>query len=272
VTVMCRVLHVSRSGYYAWRSRKPGVLAQRRATLVEKIRCVHSRSQARYGSPRIHRALKAEGVTCCENTVAKVMKTEGIRAKTKKRFVVRTTDSKHQHPIAPNRLKQDFVAEKPNQTWVADITYLATGEGWLYLAAVMDLYSRKVVGWSTADHLRTELVSEALQHALADRQPEKGLVHHSDRGVQYASDDYQELLQKNGCLPSMSRRGNCYDNAVMESFFGTLKTELIYHDSYTSRKEARQALFEYIEGFYNTNRIHSTLGYLSPRQFENHLN
>lgn len=272
MTVMCRVLNVSRSGYYAWRSRKPGVLAQRRATLVEKIRCVHSKSQARYGSPRIHRALEAEGVTCCENTVAKVMKTEGIQAKTKKRFVVRTTDSQHPHPIAPNRLEQNFTAEKPNQVWVADITYVATGEGWLYLAAVLDLYSRKIVGWSTADHLRTELVREALQQALADRRPEKGLVHHSDRGVQYASDDYQELLQKNGCLPSMSRRGNCYDNAVMESFFGTLKTELIYHDSYTCREEARQALFEYIEGFYNTNRIHSTLGYLSPRQFENPLN
>jgi transposase InsO family protein len=269
---MCRVLQVARSGYYAWRCRQPGAQAQRRTALTEAIRTVHAKSRGRYGSPRVHRTLQAQGHACCENTVAKLMKQAQIRAKTPRRFVVRTTDSRHEQPVAPDRLRQDFaVAQRPDQVWVADITYLATGEGWLYLAAVLDLCSRKVVGWCVADHLRTELVSTALTRALQQRQPEPGLVHHSDRGVQYASDAYQELLHEHEALPSMSRRGNCYDNAVMESFFGTLKTELTYHESYANRKEAEQALFEYIEGFYNTTRLHSSLGYQSPRQFEDRL-
>lgn len=272
VNVLCRVLGVARSGYYVWRARQPGPQAQRRAALVEAIRAVHAKSRGRYGSPRVHQALRTQGTACCVNTVAKVMQQAGIRAKTARRFVVRTTDSQHAQPVAPNRLRQDFtVATRPDQVWVADITYLATGEGWLYLAAVLDLCSRKVVGWCVADHLRTELVAEALQRALRQRRPAAGLVHHSDRGVQYASDAYQELLQRHEALPSMSRRGNCYDNAVMESFFGTLKTELTYHDSYATRKEAELALFEYLEGFYNTTRLHSSLGYLSPQQFEDTL-
>ena len=272
MNVMCRVLHVARSGYYAWRARQPGTQAQRRAALTSAIRAVHAKSRGRYGSPRVYRALRAQGQTCCENTVAKLMKQAQIRANTARRFVVRTTDSRHEQPVAPDRLRQDFaVARRPDQVWVADITYVATGEGWLYLAVVLDLYSRRVVGWHTADHLRTELVSMALQRALQQRRPAAGLVHHSDRGVQYASDAYQELLQAHEALPSMSRRGNCYDNAVMESFFGTLKTELTYHESYATRKEAEQALFEYLEGFYNTTRLHSSLGYQSPRQFEDSL-
>jgi transposase InsO family protein len=271
VKVLCRVLQVARSGYYAWRSRRPGAPAQRRAALTEAIRAAHAKSRGRYGSPRVHRALRAQGLACCENTVAKVMKQAQIRAKTARRFVTRTTDSAHAQPVAPDRLRQDFAAARPDRVWVADITYLATGEGWLYLAVVLDLCSRMVVGWCTADHLRTELVSVALARALAQRRPAAGLVHHSDRGVQYASDAYQELLRAQGALPSMSRRGNCYDNAVMESFFGTLKTELTYHESYATRKEAERALFEYLEGFYNTTRLHSSLGYQSPQQFEDTL-
>ena len=272
VNVMCRVLQVARSGYYAWRARQPGPQAQHRAALVEAIRAVHAQSRGRYGSPRVHRALRAQGTACCVNTVAKLMNRAQIRANTHRRFVVRTTDAQHEHPVAPNRLRQDFaVATRPDQVWVADITYLATGEGWLYLAAVLDLCSRKVVGWCVADHLRTELVAVALQRARRQRRPAAGLVHHSDRGVQYASDAYQALLQAHDALPSMSRRGNCYDNAVMESFFGTLKTELTYHDSYATRKEAELALFEYLEGFYNTTRLHSSLGYQSPQQFEDRL-
>jgi putative transposase len=272
VNVMCRVLQVARSGYYAWRSRQPGPQAQRRTALTEAIRAVHTKNKGRYGSPRVHRALRAQGHACCVNTVAKLMSAAQIRAKTARRFVVRTTDSAHAQPVAPERLRRDFaVARRPDQVWVADITYLATGEGWLYLAAVLDLCSRKVVGWCVADHLRTELVAVALQRALRQRRPAAGLVHHSDRGVQYASDAYQELLHEYEALPSMSRRGNCYDNAVMESFFGTLKTELAYHESYATRKEAELALFEYLEGFYNTTRLHSSLGYQSPRQFEDSL-
>jgi putative transposase len=272
VTVLCRLLDVARSGYYAWCHRQPGVRAQRRATLTAAIRAVHAKSRGRYGSPRVHRVLRAEGTACCENTVAKLMKAAHLRAKTHQRFVVRTTDSQHTQPLAPNRLGQEFVAERPDRVWVADITYVATGEGWLYLAAIVDLCTRKVVGWHTADHLRTDLVSVALRQALAQRRPEPGWVHHSDRGVQYASDDYQELLREHGGVASMSRAGNCYDNAVMESFFGTLKTELIYHESYATRKEAEQALFEYLEGFYNTTRLHSSLDYQSPLEFENSLN
>jgi transposase InsO family protein len=272
VNVLCRVLGVARSGYYAWGSRQPGPQAQRRTTLTEAIRAVHAKSQGRYGSPRVHQALRAQGHACCVNTVAKLMNQAQIRAKTARRFVARTTDSQHAQPVAPNRLRQDFaVATRPDQVWVADITYLATGEGWLYLAAVLDLCSRKVVGWCVADHLRTELVAVALQRALRQRRPAAGLVHHSDRGVQYASDAYQELLKTQDALPSMSRRGNCYDNGVMECFFGTLKTELTYHDNYATRKEAELALFEYLEGFYNTTRLHSSLGYQSPQQFEDRL-
>lgn len=272
VKVTCRVLRVSRSGFYAWRRRGPSSQARRREALGQRIRDVHEQSRGTYGSPRVHRALVTRGESVCENTVAKMMKTLQIKAKTAKPFVPRTTDSDHQAPVASNTLGRDFQASLPNQKWVTDITYIATGEGWLYLAVVLDLYSRRVVGWAMADHMRLELVSDALNMALGHRRPTRGLLHHSDRGVQYASDTYQGLLTDHGFECSMSRKGDCYDNAAMESFFGTLKTELVHHERYATRDEARASIFEYIEVFYNRQRLHSTLGYQSPEAFEASLN
>jgi putative transposase len=272
VDLMCQVLDVSRSGYYAWRDRPPSQQAQRQAELVEQIRQVHTASRRNYGSPRVWFELAVQGVRCSQNTVAKLMRQQGIRSKTKRRFVVHTTDSRHGHPVAENRLNRQFEQPLPNQAWAADITYIPTAEGWLYLAAVIDLCSRKIVGWSTADHLRAELVCEALQMAITHREPAGELLHHSDRGVQYACDDYQGLLSTHGMIPSMSRTGNCYDNAVIESFFGTLKTELIHHETYATRAQAHLALFDYIEVYYNRQRRHSTLGYMTPAEFEASLN
>jgi transposase InsO family protein len=225
-----------------------------------------------YGSPRVHRALAASGEQACENTVAKVMAEHGVRARGKKKFVPRTTDSRHEQPVADNVLDRQFVAEMPDRKWAADITYVPTGEGWLYLAAVIDLCSRRIVGWSMAEHMRTELVSDALAMAIARRRPGAGLLHHSDRGVQYASEDYRHLLQSHGIECSMSGKGDCYDNAVVESFWGTLKTELVNHEHYETRDQARASIFEYVEVFYNRTRLHSSLGYLSPEQFEAGLN
>jgi transposase InsO family protein len=272
VDVLCHVLQVSRSGYYAWRQRPPSLQARRRTELVEQIRQVHASHRCVYGSPRIAAELHAQGVSCAENTVAKLMRQHGIRSKTARRFVVRTTDSRHAHPVAANRLAQQFERPLPNQAWAADITYIPTDEGWLYLAAVIDLCSRKIVGWSTADHLRAELACQALEMAVTHRRPPQELLHHSDRGVQYACDEYQGLLSRHGLLTSMSRTGNCYDNALMESFFGTLKTELIHHETYATRQQAHLALFEYIEVFYNRQRRHSALGYMNPTEFEASLN
>jgi len=271
VGVLCAVLGVSRSGYYAWRDRPPGPAAVRRAHLVEQIRAAHEEARSVYGSPRVHRELKARGVACCENTVAKLMRAHGLRSKAVRRFVPRTTDSRHDRPTAENVLARAFYPDRPDTAWAADITYIPTAEGWLYLAAVVDLCSRKVVGWATADHLRAELPLEALRMALAHRRPTGELLHHSDRGVQYASDAYQSLLAAHGIEPSMSRKGNCWDNAVVESFFSTLKRELVHHESYAGREEARRSLFEYIEVFYNRRRRHSTLGYRSPAEFEARL-
>jgi transposase InsO family protein len=272
VDLMCQVLQVSRSGYYAWRRRPPSARQQRQAELDQRIQQAYRAGRGAYGSPRVYRELLADGAACCENTVAKRMKVQGLRAKTQRRFVVHTTDSQHHHPVAENRLDREFRQAAPDQAWAADITYIPTQEGWLYLAAVIDLCSRKIVGWATADHLRADLTSQALGMALLHRQPPPGLLHHSDRGVQYACDDYQDLLQRHGLQCSMSRTGNCYDNAVMESFFGTLKTELVYHENYPTRAAAHQSLFEYIEVFYNRQRRHSTLGYVSPAEFEASLN
>jgi transposase InsO family protein len=268
VDVMCDVLDVSRSGYYAWRDRPASRQAQRREQLVEQIQAAHADSQKNYGSPRIHRELREQGILCSKNTVARLMKNRGIRSKMQRRFIVQTTDSRHPHPIAQNRLNQQFDVPAPNQVWAADITYIPTGEGWLYLAVVLDLCSRKVVGWAADDHLRAELPAAALQMALTQRRPQEGLLHHSDRGVQYACDDYQALLTRHQITCSMSRRGNCYDNAVVESFFGTLKTELVHHHTYATRNEARLALFEYLEVFYNRKRRHSALDYRSPAEYE----
>jgi len=272
IDLMCEVLDVSRSGYYAWQRRPPSVRQQRHVELDRHIQQAYQVGRGNYGSPRVHRELEAQGIPCCENTIAKRMKAQGLRAKTQRRFVVRTTDSRHCHPVAANQLDRQFQQAMPNQAWAADITYILTQEGWLYLAAVIDLCSRKIVGWATADHLRADLTCQALAMALVHRQPPQGLLHHSDRGVQYACDDYQALLQQHGFQCSMSRTGNCYDNAVMESFFGTLKTELVYHETYATRAVAQQSLFEYIEVFYNRQRRHSTLGYLSPAEFETSLN
>ena len=265
---MCSVLNVSRAGYYTWLGRPESPQAARQSQLTDQIRQVHRESRSTYGSPRVARCLAVQGVACCENTVAKLMRRAGVRAASAKRFVVRTTDSNHTHGVATNELGRQFDPGEPDRCWVGDITYIATGKGWLYLAVVLDLGSRRVVGWSTADHLRSELVEAALRDALSRRRPVGPLLHHSDRGVQYACDNYQELLKTHGLSVSMSRKGNCYDNALMESFFGTLKQELVHRESYATHEEGRQSLFEYTEVFYNRQRLHSTLGYLSPLQYE----
>jgi len=265
---MCNILKVTRSGFYASLARPPSRRHQVRQELLEQIRQTHQESRQTYGSPRICRQLRAQQVPCCRNTVAKLMKEHGIQAKTRRRFRVQTTDSKHGYPVAPNRLAQQFQQNKPNRVWVSDITYVPTQEGWLYLAAVLDLCSRRIVGWSMAEHLEGTLVVDAMEMALTRRSPRPGLLVHSDRGVQYASDQFQGLLGRHHLSGSMSRKGNCYDNAVQESFFGTLKRELIHHEHYATRAQARASIFEYIEVFYNRRRLHSSLGYQSPEAFE----
>jgi putative transposase len=270
--VICRVLEVSRSGYYAWRERPESNRAKRREELALRIQRIHEEYRRVYGSPRIFNELKAQGQSVCQNTVADIMKERNIRAKTKRKFVPRTTDANHDQPMADNLLDRQFQAELPNRKWAADITYIPTGEGWLYLAGVIDLCSRKIVGWSMADHMETSLVSDALKMALAHRRPEQGLLHHSDRGVQYVSDDYRRLLQAGGMEISMSGKGDCWDNAVIESFWSTLKRELVHQERFATQDQARAAIFEYIEVFYNRKRLHSSLGYVSPEAFEAGLN
>lgn len=267
---MCDVLEVSRSGYYAWRRRPASPRSVRRQELVTEMREIHGERHKRsYGSPRMCRELQERGRPVCENTVAKLMQEAGLRSTTARKFRP-TTDSNHPHPVAENVLNQEFQQPQPNQAWVSDLTYVWTGEGWLYLACVLDLYSRKVVGWSMAARMTSEVVLSALRMALRERCPQAGgeLLHHSDRGSQYASAAFQDLLKLHGLRCSMSRQGNCYDNAVMESFFATLKKELVYQEVYATREAARQSLFEYIEVFYNRQRRHSALGYRSPCQFE----
>ena len=272
VRLACRVLAVSPAGYYAWRDRPASARQRRRELLAARIQTVHVATRQVYGSPRIHQALLAAGEKVCQNTVAKLMRQRHIRAKTKKKFVPRTTASAHDQPVAGNLLERRFTATLPNQKWVADITYIPTDEGWLYLAGVLDLCSRKIVGWSMADHMETGLVSDALTMAIARRCPDAGLLHHSDRGSQYASEDYQQVLEAGGMICSMSGRGECWDNACMESFWATLKTELVHPERYATREQARQSIFEYIEVFYNRQRLHSALGYVSPEAFEASLN
>ena len=274
MSVMCPLLNVTRGGYYAWRDRPQSAREERRAELVKQIRQVHRDSRCTYGSPRITVELKESGVNVCENTVAKYMREDGVVVKPQRRFVPRTTDSAHPHPIAPNRLDRDFKAMAPNQKWACDLTYVFIEEGWLYLSVVIDLFSRRVVGWSMSDDLRAAGVAEALEMAIARRQPRAGLLHHSDRGVQYACDLYRTLLSEHGIQCSMSRPGNCYDNACVESFFGTLKSELVdrLDEHYRTRAEARSSLFEWIECWYNRRRRHSSLGYMSPEAFEAQIN
>ena len=268
VTLMCRVLGLSRAGYYAWQ-RRPAESARDRSNsdLLGEIKEIHEESYGTYGSPRVFAELRVRGHQVGENRVARVMRMNGITARMKRRFRS-TTDSRHDLPVAPNVLDRRFSVEGPNQTWVTDITYVWTLEGWLYLAVVVDLYSRRVVGWSMADHMRTELVMRALSMALGNRQLEGEILHHSDRGSQYASYLYQQALKENGLVCSMSRKGDCYDNAVVESFFGTLKTELIHRQTWPTRASARSAIHDYIEIFYNRKRRHSSLGYCSPAEFE----
>lgn len=267
VEKMCQVLDVSRSGYYAWVKRPKSKRKKLNEELLARIKHIHKVSRETYGSPRITHALKNEGIKCGRNRVAKLMKENDIKAKTKRKFKA-TTNSKHDYPVAPNVLNRNFTATKPNQLWVADITYIPTDEGWLYLAAIVDLFQRKVVGWAMDSTMTKQLCIDALKQAIGRQHPSPGLIHHSDRGVQYASKEYQKVLKKHGFIASMSRKGNCYDNACMESFFGTLKTELIYFTRFKTRAQARLAIFEYIEVFYNRIRLHSKLGYKSPIDFE----
>jgi putative transposase len=274
VTLMCEMLDVSRSGYYAWRGRPPSPRESRRAGLTAKIRSAHEASRGTYGSPRVTVELKAAGLATCVNTVAKYMRQAGVRVTPRRRFVPRTTDPDHPHPLAANVLDRDFRAAAPDRKWACDLTYLWTDQGWLYLSVVIDLFSRRVVGWSMSDDLKTRGVAEALAMAIARRKPAKdaGLLHHSDRGVQYACELYRSALEAHGITASMSRAGNCYDNAVAESFFGTLKTELVHRTRYRTRAEARASVFEWIECWYNRKRRHSSLGYVSPERFEARTN
>lgn len=264
---MCTLLGIGRSSYYAWKKRKPSQREHKMQILLENIRRIHKLSRNTYGSPRVHAELRRQGIACNQKTVARLMRLDGLQGQRKCCRVI-TTNSDHCFPIAANLLNQDFHADRPNQKWVADITYITTAEGWLYLAGVLDLFSRKVIGWEMSSRIDADLVERALRMALYQRQPGSGLIHHSDRGSQYASHQMRNLLAANQIQVSMSGKGNCYDNAVMESFFGTLKNEWVHHQRYQTRSQARLDIFRYIEGFYNTIRLHSSLGYLSPNEFE----
>ncbi len=267
MNLMFNLMKVSKSGYHEWLHR--GISNREKANneLTEKIRLVHQESLQTYGSRRIYEELRDQGVSCSKNRVVRLKRKAGIVAKTRRRFKV-TTDSKHDLPISKNILNREFNVLAPNTHWAVDISYVPTWEGWLYLAVVIDLFSRKVIGWAMDNNMKTGLVKSALLMALKGRKIAKGLVHHSDRGSQYASFEYQSLLSSHQIVSSMSRKGNCWDNAVVESFFHTLKTELIYHCKYKTREEAAQSIFEYIEVFYNRKRRHSTLGYQSPERYE----
>ena len=267
VALMCQALNVSPSGYYAWRDRPPSAREMANRDLYKKIGTVYDENRGVYGSPRIYRELGDQGVACSENRVARLMHLHGLQAKQAKRFKS-TTKRNKAHPVAPNLLDRNFEAERPDEKWLADITYIATGEGWLYLAAILDLYTRRIVGWAMLDQMTSDLTIAALEMALAQRQPDPGLIHHSDQGSQYTDRKYQTLLRDEGLRASMNAAGSWYDNAPMESFFGTLKSELIYQHPYHTLDEARTDVFYYIESFYNRRRRHSALAYLSPEVCE----
>lgn len=267
VARLCQAVEVSRSGYYAWRRRRESPRARSNRALLGSIREIYEGSRGAYGAPRIQRELEVRGQAAGRHRVARLMRSAGLVARRRRRSR-RSTKGPQRLPAAPNLLAQRFTAEAPNQAWVADITYVPTREGWLYLAAVLDLFSRRVVGWSTSGTMTRQLVIDALQIALGQRDVRPGLIHHSDRGSQYASTDYQLLLAKHGFRCSMSAKGNCYDNAVAESFFHSLKTELVHHQRFATRREAHAHLFEWIEGFYNRRRRHSTIGYKTPVEHE----
>jgi len=264
---MAETLGMSRSGYYAARKRPPSRREQENHALAAEIRVIHKQFRQVYGSPRMLCELQDRGFACSRNRVVRLMRENGIAAKTKRKFKV-TTRSKHQFPVAPNLLEQNFTADRPNQVWTSDISYISTDEGWIYLAKVKDLFTKTVVGWSAGETLDRSLVIVAFQRAALQCKPQPGLIFHSDRGVQYACGDFRELLAKYGVTQSMSGKGNCYDNAPSESFFGTLKTEMVYFERFRTRAEAKSALFDYIEVFYNRQRRHSAIGYLSPAEFE----
>lgn len=264
---MAKMLKITRSAYYAYRRRPVSNREQENHNLVLKIQDIHSDMRQVYGSPRVTAELKSQGIKCSHNRVAKLMNNNNIVAVTKRRFKV-TTKSKHRYPISPNLLCKPFAADYQNQIWVSDISYIPTAEGWLYLAIVCDLYSRAIVGWSMQNNLHSDLVINAFHKALQRRNPHQGLIFHSDRGVQYACREFRSILKDHNIIQSMSGKGNCYDNAVSESFFGTLKQELLSQTRFRTRSEARSVIFEYLEIFYNQQRIHSSLGYLSPNNFE----
>ncbi len=268
VKLMCELLDVSRQGYYDWIDRPPSAAADHREKIVQAIRQAHVESHCRYGSPNIHQDLLEQGLDCCRNTVAKRMREHGIQSIIHRKFRVTTTDSHHDHPVFENRLNRDFAATAPNQKWAADITYIPTNEGPLYLAGVVDLFSRKVIGWSMKDTLHADLCVEALEMAVAQRQPRLPLLHHSDRGCQYAGKQYQDKLAEFTLECSMSRVGNCWDNAVVESLWASLKNELVFQRTFDTRQQAQDAIFEWITVWYNRKRRHSSLGYISPEAFE----
>ena len=267
IQVICHVLQVSTSGYYAWKSRGESKQAKRRRKIGKLIQIVFAESRQTYGSPRVQRELVDRGYACSVNFVAKLMRSLDIRVKSRRKFTV-TTDSRHSLPVAENLLGRQFRPQGPNQVWLSDITYVPTGEGWLYLATVEDLYSRRIVGWEMSSKIDRHLVASALQRAIARRDPASGLMVHSDRGSQYCSDDYQRLLAQHQIRCSMSGKGNCWDNAPMESFYRTLKVECTHRQDYANRGEARRNIAEFIEVFYNRRRRHSTIGYVSPAQYE----
>ena len=267
---MCRLLAVSRSGYYEWRSRPPGTPTEEEQALQDKIRHCFAQGRGTYGTRRIKHLLAQEGLQVSRRRIGRVLAQAGLRCKTRRKFKAPTAAGQAQ-TVAPNQLNRELTVDVPDRVDVGDITYLPTGEGWLYLAVVLDLCSRAVVGWSMADHMRAELVNHALSMAIGQRQPAAGLIMHTDRGSQYGADSYRQLLTQHGIEPSMSRKGNCWDNAVAESFFHTLKTELVYAEDYDTHEAAQTAVFEYIEVFYNRQRCHSANGYLAPLLYEQAL-
>ncbi len=264
---MCRFLKVSRSGYYDWLNRGESPRSKRNRELAVTITKLFYQHKGRYGSPRIHNELQKQGIKCGKSKVETLMRQMGLRAREKSKYR-KTTDSKHDYPIAPNLLNRNFQVDAPNQVWVSDITHIRTMEGWLYLAIVMDLYSRKIVGWSMSNSLSSSIAVDALQMAIRNRQPRKGLIHHSDRGIQYACNSYRRLLQHNHLVCSMSRKGDCWDSSPAESFFSTLKIECINDRVFLTRAQAKREIFEYIEIDYNRKRSHSSIGYMSPENFE----
>jgi transposase InsO family protein len=267
VSLLCHVLKVSRSGYYRWSQRIPSQRAQADKKLLKTIRRVHAEHRGHAGALKTWKVLKRQGIACGKHQVARLRRVNGIVAKRRKRFVV-TTRSKHNKWRAPNLLQRDFTAKRPNQVWVGDVTFVPTRQGWLYLAVLIDLYSRQVIGWSMSNRNDTALLLGALEMAIARRQPSKGLIHHSDQGQTYAAQSYRDLLAKNSMIPSMSRKGDCWDNAVAESFFATLEFELIEQQVFATRDRARSAIFEFIEVFYNRQRAHQTLDYRTPLEVD----